>query len=92
MVALNDITHDSTLDTSWNDPSTSIAQQLVARIVQKEQINDKNQSDPVKELVEQSIHELEMDFAYFHMMQSLIDQQFAAIERNPLLATFLNYN
>ena len=91
--ASNDITLDSTADTTWNDPSTNIAQQFVASIVQKEQINGKNQSDPVKELVEQSIYGLDMDFPYFHMINSLIDQQFVAMERNPLLATFLKkYN
>ena len=42
-----------------------------------------------KKLVEQSIYGLDMDFPYFHMMQSLIDQQFVAMERNPSLATFL---
>ena len=72
-VASNDITHDPSLDTTWNDPLTTIAHQFVSRILQKEQTNDKDQSGPLKELVEQSMHGLTMDFMYFHMMQALIE-------------------
>ena len=85
-VASKYITLDSTADTTWHDMPTNIAQQFVASIVQKER--SANQSEPVKDFLEQSLYGLDMDVLHFHMMQSLIDQQFEAMARNPSRPTF----
>ena len=85
-VAPKDITLVTTVDTAWLNMPTDIAQQFVASTVQKKR--SANQSEPVKDLVEQSLYGLDMDVLHFHMMQSLIDQQFEAMARNPSLPTF----
>ena len=46
----------------------------------------------MKDLVEQSLYGLEMDALHFHMMCSLIDQQFEAMAQNPSVPTFQKQN